>query len=205
MPTRLCFRDCAASGPVTPDPTLLHNLVRAFSNDPFYQRLLSTQPEFDIALAEYFKICFAESWAAGRVDVTADQVSGAALWNGCAEVAVREAAFAQRRQEIGNSLGTATLDLFDSMVAEMDAQTAPLLPDGCWYLSILGVSEQARGQGHGRALINRGAEAAKEAGVFTFLETFKPATLPLYQRCGFSILGRGHVALMDQDFWVLGR
>lgn len=187
------------------DDALLDTLVDAFTDDPFYRKLFNAQPVYSVALRPYFSLCLAESRAAGRVDVSEDGIDGAAIWTGCRGEKATAEAFTGRRRGIEKLYGELTLDLFDGMVREMDSQTKNLLPQGAWYLSILGVATRAQGRGLGRILTEKGCEAAAQEGAYAYLETFKPETLPFYERCGFGVLATCHSTIIGRDYWVLGK
>lgn len=56
-----------------------------------------------------------------------------------------------------------------------------------FYLSVLSVSPESQGQGHGSALINPGLQAADRAGLGCWLETQRESNIPFYARFGFQL------------------
>ena len=59
-----------------------------------------------------------------------------------------------------------------------------------WYLSVLSVSPESQGQGHGSALIQPGLEAADREGVGCWLETQRESNIPFYSRFDFQLIDR---------------
>lgn len=57
-----------------------------------------------------------------------------------------------------------------------------------WYLSVLSVSPESQGQGHGSALLEPGLDAADREGVGCWLETQRRSNLPFYARFGFHLV-----------------
>lgn len=54
-----------------------------------------------------------------------------------------------------------------------------------WYLSVLSVSPESQGQGHGRELLRPGLAAADRDGLGCWLETQRKSNIPFYGRFGF--------------------
>jgi len=70
----------------------------------------------------------------------------------------------------------------DAAVAGMNRHH-PAFPHA--YLFTIGVRPQARGQGHGRRLIQPVLDACDEAGLPAYLENSNPANCGFYNSCGF--------------------
>lgn len=60
--------------------------------------------------------------------------------------------------------------------------------DPHWYLSVLSVSPESQGNGHGSALIRPGLEAADRDGLGCWLETQRQSNIPFYRRFGFELV-----------------
>lgn len=58
----------------------------------------------------------------------------------------------------------------------------------CWFLDIVAVDAGARGQGHGRRLIDHGLARAHGDGLPAFLETSVIGNVALYERFGFHVV-----------------
>jgi ribosomal protein S18 acetylase RimI-like enzyme len=59
-----------------------------------------------------------------------------------------------------------------------------------WYLSVLSVSPESQGQGHGSVLIRPGLERADREGLGCWLETQRERNIPFYARFGFELQRR---------------
>lgn len=57
-----------------------------------------------------------------------------------------------------------------------------------WYLSVLSVSPESQGQGHGSALLEPGLEAVDRDGMGCWLETQRESNIPFYARFGFELV-----------------
>lgn len=69
-----------------------------------------------------------------------------------------------------------------------DARVHDLAPRGNhYYLGVIASHPDARGNGHGRAVLRPGLDAADREGVTTFLETGTEANLAFYARFGFAV------------------
>lgn len=77
----------------------------------------------------------------------------------------------------------------------------PLEPH--WYLATLGVHPDARGRGHGRALLEAFCAGADRDRVPAYLETDREENLGLYERAGFSVRERSR--FLDVPLWHLYR
>ena len=76
-------------------------------------------------------------------------------------------------------------DNYNRILEFMEAQVHGLMPTDAWYLSILGVHPKAQGRGTGARLLAPTMQAANDAGVSCYLETFGDRGLPFYERIGF--------------------
>lgn len=73
-----------------------------------------------------------------------------------------------------------------------------------WYLSVLSVSPESQGEGHGSALLGPGLEAADRDGLGCWLETQRESNIPFYERFGFLLLRRIEVE-PDVPLWLMWR
>jgi GNAT superfamily N-acetyltransferase len=65
------------------------------------------------------------------------------------------------------------------------AERATPIVTGAWYLSIVGVSPLAQGQGLGQRLLAPTLAEADAAGAPCYLETFSSRNVAFYERLGF--------------------
>ena len=90
------------------------------------------------------------------------------------------------------ALWRAAADQFGPMIeARLDAYDAAvhdLAPPGDhYYLGVIASDPEARGRGHGAAVLRPGLEAADESGLPTYLETGTEGNVGFYTRFGFGV------------------
>lgn len=73
-----------------------------------------------------------------------------------------------------------------------------------WYLSVLSVSPESQGRGHGSALLGPGLEAADRDGLGCWLETQRESNIPFYARFGFGLVRELEVE-PDIPLWLMWR
>ena len=62
-------------------------------------------------------------------------------------------------------------------------------PEPHWFLSLLAVDTDRRGQGIGRGLVAPGLDVAREARLPVHLDTSRPQNVRIYERLGFEVTG----------------
>jgi GNAT superfamily N-acetyltransferase len=77
---------------------------------------------------------------------------------------------------------------YGSVFVDAAARVHPVDPH--WYLHGIGVDPEAQGRGVGGALLRSRLDRCDAAGVSAYLESSKPANVPLYERFGFAVCGR---------------
>jgi GNAT superfamily N-acetyltransferase len=122
----------------------------------------------------------------GRLVVWPDQAIGAAVWLLPAETAVYDAEAKAKAEFLAATLGATGGHIYRRIINFMRPRAAALVAESAWYLSIVGVTPSAQGQGIGRRLIEPTLADADDAGVNCYLETFDRRNLGFYQRLGFS-------------------
>jgi RimJ/RimL family protein N-acetyltransferase len=96
---------------------------------------------------------------------------------------------------IGAFFGFSVPDPYDRI--DLDEVGAPLRPmieleivaKGCWLLQAVALFTEHRGQGHGRAMMARACQAARDAGhrrVVLQVESPNTGAISLYRKCGFA-------------------
>jgi GNAT superfamily N-acetyltransferase len=188
-------------------PTPVPSLVDALYADVFYQTILvdhESEAARREALARYMQYSLDEAERTGRVVVDPD-ARGAALWllPRTPDVQVREAAAKQAAFQA--LLGRRGYARYEAIVDAMHARSARAVPDDAWYLSILGVSPSAQGQGLGRRLIEPTIAEAQAAGAVCCLETFTTRGVRFYERAGFTLAGWFEEPTIGHPFATLRR
>jgi len=165
-------------------------LVAALIDDPFYQSItVDCGVDIDArcsVLARYFEYSLEEAERTGRCIVYEDPTVGAAAWllPRTAEVAMAESA--AKAAYLVELLGPRGWDHYRRIIEFMSSRSAPLVPSGAWYLTIIGVHPEAQRRGIGEGLLWPTLAEASQAGAYAFLETFRPRSLAFYERVGFA-------------------
>jgi GNAT superfamily N-acetyltransferase len=98
-------------------------------------------------------------------------------------------------QIIGALFGFSIPDPYDQIDLEtIDATLRPMIElemvaKGCWLVQAVALFPEARGKGHGEALMNRACQAARDAGhrrIVLQVETPNTGAISLYRKCGFA-------------------
>ncbi|MEV4436991.1 GNAT family N-acetyltransferase [Streptomyces sp. NPDC049555] len=155
-------------------------LARAFDDDPMMRWFFPDDASREVQLGRYFTTLFTRQYALHGVCERTD--AAAAFWVAPEgqEKAVPDAGTIQELQEI---LGDRAPVFRDAVQAA--AAHAPQEPH--WYLAVIGADPDARGQGHGSALLRSGLAKADAAGMPVYLESSKPDNLPVYEHFGFVV------------------
>ena len=72
-----------------------------------------------------------------------------------------------------------------------------------WYLDLIAVAPERRGEGIGAALIRWGLERANDDGVPAVLETAQPDNVALYEHFGFRVVLEGDVPGGGPHVWFM--
>lgn len=181
-------------------------LALALGEDPFYRSITvscTSGSARHAMLAQYFALAITE--AEGRGEVQRAGSAGAALWitDEIGQTAASELS-SHRKRELRGLLGPAGFGNYKAICAVMDSKVPDSL-DGAWYLSILGVHPDARGQGLAHSLLARTLQRADRLNKSTYLETFNPLSLPFYRRLGFTSELSLIEELTARPYWLLWR
>jgi GNAT superfamily N-acetyltransferase len=122
----------------------------------------------------------------GRLVVWPDPSVGAAVWLLPVEKSVHKVEAKAKAEFLAAALGAAGTDAYHRIIDFMRPRASAAVTESAWYLSIVGVTPSAQGQGIGSRLIEPTLVEADAAGVDCYLETFDPKNPRFYQRLGFS-------------------
>jgi GNAT superfamily N-acetyltransferase len=190
-------------------PPAAQALAAALVDDPFYATLVMHLPVGSAqrlaTLGRYFAYAVEEAPARGRLTLADPPADGAAVWLLPEEDATRRARERAKHQALHTILGPEGFARYAAMVAAMEQCTAPVVPAGSWYLSILGVFPEQQGRGIGAALLRPTIAEADACQAPCYLETFGERTLPFYRRAGFVPVAAPQEPLTGARYWVLCR
>jgi GNAT superfamily N-acetyltransferase len=171
-------------------PATVTALIDSLRYDPFYVAITREFADNETgrrqALALYFDYSMSEGARMGHLVVWPDSAVGAAVWLLPAETSVYDAEAKAKRAFLAEALGAAGADTYQRIIDFMRPRASAAVDESAWYLSIVGVTPSAQGQGIGRRLIEPTLADADDAGVDCYLETFDSRNTRFYQRLGFS-------------------
>jgi GNAT superfamily N-acetyltransferase len=174
-------------------PATVAALTDSLRYDPFYvtitEEFADNEARRRQVLARYFDYSMSEGARMGRLVVWPDQAVGAAVWLLPAETSVHDAEARAKAEFLAAALGAKGGDAYRRIIDFMRPRAAATVAESAWYLSIVGVTPSAQGQGIGKRLIEPTLAEADDAGVECYLETFDPRNPGFYQRLGFSAVG----------------
>ncbi|WP_405659844.1 GNAT family N-acetyltransferase [Streptomyces sp. RK9] len=195
----------AASAANSPRPATLDDataisrtLTRAFDDDPMMRWFFPDEATREAGLGRYFATIFTRQY--GRHGVCERTEAAASFWvpPGAQDKAVPDAGTVQELTEI---LGDRA-PLFREAV-DLAAEHGPKEPH--WYLAVVGADPAAQGQGHGSALLRSGLAKADADGLPVYLESSKPANIPVYEHFGFTVLGEVELPGGGPALWAMRR
>lgn len=156
-------------------------LVAAFVADPFIRWMLPDAKQYLHYFPQVLKHFAGRAFDQGSA-YRSDDFKAAALWLP-PDVGPDEEALGAVMQE-----GVAA-ELLGEVFAVLEQVGASHPPDVHWYLPAIGVEPLFHGKGYGSALLARGLEVCDRARVAAYLEATNPASIPLYRRFGFEVVG----------------
>lgn len=181
-------------------------LADALIADPFYAAI-SVDFEGNVvarrtALINYFHYSLREGYEIGVVNI---EPHGAAIWTLPQPIEVAQSAAKAKQEAFTNLLGARGLANYRSIIDFMEPTAHVVVPEGSWYLSILGVSPSQQGRGLGRALLEPTLHQADAARVPCFLETYNAASLRFYERLGFKAVADHVEPTTRARYWIMVR
>lgn len=181
-------------------------LALALNEDPFY-RVVTRGCESEASrldmLIKYFALAITEANGIGEVQYAG--MDGAAIWiTDEIDTAIGAEFRATRTAGILQLLGADGFKSFQAICESMEKNVPPHL-NNAWYLSILGVRPNARGQGLAQTMLKTTLARADESGRTSYLETFNPLTLGLYKRLGFIHQSMHFESCTGRSYWLMWR
>jgi GNAT superfamily N-acetyltransferase len=190
-------------------PVTVSALVDSLRYDPFYvaitQEFASNEARRRQALARYFDYSMSEGARMGRLVIWPDESVGAAVWLLPAERGVYDIESRAKAEFLTEALGPLGAGVYRRIVDFMRPRASAAVGESAWYLSIVGVTPSAQGQGIGRRLIEPTLGEIDAAGVDCYLETFDSRNPRFYQRLGFSDAGSHAEPVTGATYTVMRR
>jgi GNAT superfamily N-acetyltransferase len=174
-------------------PATVAALIASLRNDPFYatitEEFAHNEARRQEALARYFDYSMSEGARRGRLVVWPDHSVGAAVWLLPADTVVYNREAKDKAEFLVAALGATGANAYRRIIDFMRPRALAAVAESAWYLSIIGVTPSAQGQGIGRSLMEPTLVEADDAGVECYLETFDRRNPGFYERLGFSAVG----------------
>ena len=178
--------------------TVAHLLAAAFCDDPAMTYIFPNPARRRVRLPRVFRILFDSDGKAGPRFMT-EGGEAATLWRSPGRAKVGWIEMLTEAGPLARAFGTAlprALRVGNAIDAHMPGH--PFL-----YLHIAGCHPAYQGQGFGSRAIAAGLSSAR--GMPAYLETPNPATLGLYARHGFELVGEWQVPKGGPRFWSMLR
>jgi GNAT superfamily N-acetyltransferase len=190
-------------------PATVTALIDSLRYDPFYvaitREFADNETRRRQAMALYFDYSMSEGARMGHLVVWPDPSVGAAVWLLPADTSVYDAEAKAKRGFLTEALGAAGADTYQHIIDFMRPRASAAVNESAWYLSIVGVTPSAQGQGIGRRLIEPTLAHADDADVDCYLETFDSRNTRFYQRLGFSAVASHAEPVTGATYTVMRR
>lgn len=185
---------------------LAATLTAAFWDDPFYAGITAGRPEPErrAALDRYFALALREAWRAGEVQA-GDDGAGVAIWTAPSGSPGAEAAASDKQRALQALLRAEEWAAYQAIGAFSHRMVAAAVPDGAWYLSILGVDPARQGAGVGARLLRPTLSRLDAQHLTGYLETFNSRSLAFYGRHGFVTAASAVEPVTGAPYWILCR
>ncbi len=178
------------------------NLTDALRADPFYAAITQHAIDPREALLQYFDYSLREGYEIGAVQI---DPHGAAIWTLPQSIKVAQSAARAKHAAFTTLLGSRGYYNYRAIINFMEPTAHTVVPEGSWYLSILGVAPAQQGRGLGRALLEPTLRQADAAHVPCFLETYNAASLRFYERLGFEAVADHVEPTTQARYWIMVR
>jgi ribosomal protein S18 acetylase RimI-like enzyme len=156
-------------------------LVTAFSSDPFIRWMFPNARQY----LEYFPLVL-KHFVGGAIEhgsaYRSEDFRAAAFWLPPGVSPDEDALGGVIQEGVAAALQPEVFGVLEQ-VGEGHPQEAH------WYLPAMGVDSLCQGQGYGSALLAQSLQPCDRGHVAAYLESTNPANIPLYQRCGFEVIG----------------
>jgi GNAT superfamily N-acetyltransferase len=164
-------------------------LARAFYDDPPFVWMLPDPADRLSRLGRLFAtIVRTEALRRGGVEVACagGQILGAAIWLPPGHWQPGTGAQLRSLPGFARALGRRRLGAGSALVSAL-ARAHPREPH--WYLYVIGVDPSRQGSGVAGLLLRSRLRRCDEGGHPAYLESSKPASVPLYEHFGFQVTG----------------
>jgi ribosomal protein S18 acetylase RimI-like enzyme len=178
-------------------------LGRAFLDDPLLVHALPDYTERRALAAAHFTPVVRHALQFGEVR-TAGGLAGVACWrhpgrHDPTDEELADSGLDQMAQLIGRD-AEARLDEFFEFLHRRRAQVG--VPERHWYLAVIGVDPDAKGNGIGTSLLRAKLAEAAQARIPVFLETAALENVAFYERNGMRCIDTGTEPVSGLGYWM---
>ncbi|MDM8521021.1 GNAT family N-acetyltransferase [Anaerolineales bacterium HSG6] len=184
-------------------------LYASLNRDPFYteiERAVSNDPIVcKEALLKYFDFSMQEGQKHGELYIPEGKILGTSIWVKPMDNTLAQQLSLQKKSFIHQYLGQTCLQKYAEIVDFMSNKAKDMVSPDSWYLSIIAVAPQFRGQGLGSTLIRPILAKTDDSGVATYLETFTPRNREFYHRLGYREVMSLVEPMTGSKYWLMMR
>jgi ribosomal protein S18 acetylase RimI-like enzyme len=160
---------------------VLSTAILGFGSDPLVRWMWPHANNYLDARIAFNAFC-GRAIDAGSAYVT-PEFEGVALWLPPGIEPDEETMMAELTRTVSNEVLDFAIGVFEAM-SEYHPQ------DPCWYLPVIGVDPAFQGKGFGSALMKHALKRCDDERMTAYLESSNPRNIPLYERHGFSVIGK---------------
>jgi GNAT superfamily N-acetyltransferase len=176
------------------EPAAVASLAAAFADYPLFPPLCPNPMRRPRAIEAFCRYLFRMAVRTGGAFGTSDRAAVACAWPPGREWPTTWDQFRSGGLSLLRSLGWRGGRRLMQLEHGFDAARRKHAPGPHWYVSLLGVRAEARGKGLSRAVLAPMFAAADRDGVPAYLETMDERNVAIYERLGFTLVGRSELA-----------
>ena len=186
-------------------PNTADNIRMALGNDAFYQAMLASANNSPQKLNAYLDYSMQEAQQYGALVTSEEANQGAAIWSLPIDTQAGQLKTQAKKDFLLSHMGKNSLTTYLAIADFMDQQSANVVNDDDWYLSILGINPNLQGRGLGQALLTPTLELADQQGKACYLETYTPRNMSFYARLGFIAKHQAYEPTCQHHYWIMVR
>jgi ribosomal protein S18 acetylase RimI-like enzyme len=171
---------------------IAESLYDSFYQNPFHSTLWKEiSSDKNIVrenLTKYMDYSINECEKYGMLYLPKEHVFGASIWFKPLDNERNTKKSQERKLFLSKYMGEKFLKKYKAVDKFMSEKLVRLIPEDCWYLSIIGLKSECRNKGLGEELMINVLKKADKVNASVYLETFTPRNLSFYKRFGFEAL-----------------
>ena len=182
-------------------------LKDSFKDDPLWNEVFREDPDRENSLSNFYTIPLLYGMKFGKACATSSAIEGVAVWlpekyaNLNMWGLLRAGAL-----KYGAKMGKETMRNLAIVSNKLGPDRKKLMQGKAYqYLMILGVTNEAQGQGLGSKLMDDIKEECDKKGLHLYLETEKEENISFYEKHGFSLLQEIILDKLQVPMWEMER